>query len=96
MWKRHLFYLVLLLTQQFLHLNGQGCIPGYIYRADLQICYKHVVATGTADYARSQCLPNGDLISVTSAAIHNFIATNFTASNNVWIGLFYNGTHWTW
>jgi hypothetical protein len=94
--KRHLFYLVLLLTQQFLHLNGQGCIPGYTFHATLDICYKYVVATATADNARTQCLSNGDLISVTSADIHNFIVTTLAASNTVWIGLFYDGTHWTW
>jgi hypothetical protein len=97
MLRLHLFCLIFLLLQKTFFVNGQGCIAGYTYQASVNLCTKLVVTTGTATAARTACVSSGGvLISVTSLALHNFVYTTFAQTNNVWIGLLYSGTAWTW
>jgi hypothetical protein len=98
MCRRYLYYLLLLLILEFFfHANGQGCITGYTYHATLNTCLKYVVSTTLAGTARTLCVSSGgDLISVPSLAIHNYVSSTFATTVNVIIGLYHDGTQWTW
>jgi hypothetical protein len=84
MWRFSLYYFILLFLFEFFHVSGQGCISGYTYHSTVNLCLQYVASSFFAGTARTQCVTSGgDLISVTSPAIHNYVSSTFATTINV-------------